>query len=57
MNERTTGEGAGPAPEETAENGDMFQAPPRRDNVSPFGPSSHGHPRAAGETARGSGGS
>ena len=36
MNERTTGEGAGPAPEETAENGDMFQAPPRRDNVSPL---------------------
>ena len=28
-----TGKSAGPAPEK---NGDMFQAPPRRDNVSPF---------------------
>ncbi len=24
-------------------NGDLFQAPPRRDNVSPFEPASGGH--------------
>ena len=35
-----TGEGAGPTPDK---NGDMFQAPSRRDNVSPFEPD--GQPR------------
>ncbi len=35
MQENMTGEGAGSTPDK---NGDMFQAPSRRDNVSPFEP-------------------
>ncbi len=43
MKPGTTREGADPELEEMAKNGDLFQAPSRHDNVSPFEPEgSHG---------------
>ena len=46
-----TGGGAGSTPDK---NGDMFQAPPRRDSVSPFEPD--GQPRGAAPTLQGGSG-
>ena len=46
-----TGEGAGPTPDK---NGDMFQAPSRRDNVSPFEPEDSPADDANGDPGTGS---